>query len=238
MTDRFTVTGTAGSSTWTVRYYDAVSGGNNITDQVTGTGWTTASLVPGAYKQFRVEVVPGSTVAGGAVKHVLVKATSTGDATKKDMVKASTTVRIRYRPDMLMRNPGEVTWTGDDIYNTTGTDQTKAQTVATSKMAKYYLKVQNDGNVTDSFTITGTKGNSQWTVKYYDALSGGNDITDQVTGTGWTVSLAAGGTKQFRVEVTPGSGVASGTVKNVLVKATSTGDPTKKDAVKASTTAK
>jgi hypothetical protein len=38
-------------------------------------------------------VTPGSGVASGTVKHVLVKATSTGDSTRQDVVKASTTVR-------------------------------------------------------------------------------------------------------------------------------------------------
>jgi outer membrane protein assembly factor BamB len=148
-------------------------------------------------------------------------------------------IKAGFQPDLLIRNAGEgeADYISDDVYNVDGTDQTKTQTVTNSTPAVYELKVQNDGAVDDSFTVTGSPGGDGWTVTYYDALSGGTDITDQVTGAGWSVNdLAARASVEFRVEVTPDATVAGDAVKDVLVTATSVGDPTKKDLVKASTT--
>jgi uncharacterized membrane protein len=239
--DTFTLTGSAGGSGWIVEYYDALSGGARITDQVTRGGWS-VPLPPGDSWEFRVEVTPTATAPGNARKDVYVRATSRGNPTKRDTVKASTTCGSRCQPDMQIRNPGEATYTGDGVYNLTGEGQTKEQTVANGVKATYLFKVQNDGNLPDSFTIIGSAGSSGWTVRYYNALSGGTDITDKVTDRvaypdGWRVdNLAAGASRLFRVEVTPDSAVASGTVKPVLVRATSTRDTTKKDLVQASTT--
>jgi len=140
------------------------------------------------------------------------------------------------QPDMLIRDLGDSVYAGDGIYNSDGTNQTKSETVSENQPAVYELKVENDGDASDSFTITGTVGGSGWTVTYYDALTGGSDITGQVTGLGWhTGSLAVGDSRQFRVEVTPGGTVAAGASKEILVTATSDADNTKSDAVKAVT---
>jgi uncharacterized membrane protein len=236
VSDTFKVTGPPGSSGWTVRYYDAVSGGNDITAEVTGAGWTSGSLAPGASLEFRVEVTPGPTVRGGVVKHVFVTATSVGNPTRQDVVKASTTVERRYQPDLLIRNLDETTFTGNDLYNLNGEGQTKAQTVSSGKVAKYPLAVQNDGNVAERFTVTAAtdpRDTSGWEIRYYDGVK---DITPQVTGAGWqTPSLVPGAIKYLQVQVKPVN-ASSGSKMDVLVTATSAGNPTKQDAVRASTT--
>ncbi|GAH53607.1 unnamed protein product, partial [marine sediment metagenome] len=233
VSDTFTVTGNAGGSGWTVTYYDALTGGSDITSDVTGGGWSTGALASGVSTEIRVEVTP-SGLAGGTSKDVLVTSTSAGDSSQ-DAVKATTTVSTVYQPDNQVRNQGEGSYIGDGIYNTDGTNQTKSQTVDNEATAVYDIKIENDGNVSDTFTVTGNAGGSGWTVTYYDALTGGSDITSDVTGGGWsTGSLAAGANKEIRAEVTP-SGLAGGTSKDVLVTSTSAGDSSQ-DAVKATTT--
>jgi uncharacterized membrane protein len=197
-----------------------------------------SSLAAGGAKEFRAEVTPDSSVPPAYVKSIFVTATSTTDTTRKDVVKGSTTARRIIQPDMQIKTPSESSYTGDNTYNTNGTNQTTSQTVQRTTTAVYHLNLQNDGNVTDNFKVTGSAGVTGWTINYYDALTGGTDITSQVTGSGWMVnSLAAGGTTEFRAEVTPDSSVPTGYVKSIFVTATSTTDTTKKDTVKGSTTA-
>jgi uncharacterized membrane protein len=43
----------------------------------------------------------------------------------------------------------------------------------------YYIRIENDGNAAETFSITATAGNSDWIVSYYD-VSTGTDITDLV----------------------------------------------------------
>jgi Matrixin len=124
---------------------------------------------------------------------------------------------------------------GDNVYDSSGSSQSKSQSVPAGTAAKYALKVQNDGGTADMFKITGSKGGNGWTVKYFDKPSGGNDITSKVTASaGWiTSSLAAGASLELRVEVKPSS--SANAKKSVTVLATSVNDGTRKDAVKAVT---
>ncbi len=142
---------------------------------------------------------------------------------------------LNYQPDNQIRNQGDGAYIGDGIYNTDGSSQTKSQTVDNNVTATYEIKIENDGNVSDTFTVTGLAGGSGWTVTYYDALAGGTDITAQVTGAGWsTGALASAASTEIRVEVTPDGTVAAGSSKDVLVTSTSAGDASQ-DVVKATT---
>lgn len=140
-----------------------------------------------------------------------------------------------YQPDILIRTSAATTYAGDNVYNTTGTNQTSTQTVGTGT-ASYVLQVQNDGNATDTFTLKSTTAASGWTVRYYDAVTGGNDITSQITGTGYrSYTLANGASQYLRVEVTAGSTVAGGATADLAITATSTTDASKADTIHATT---
>ena len=145
-----------------------------------------------------------------------------------------TSVTAIYQPDNQIRNRGEETYIGDNTYNTTGADQTKSQTVDNSVTATYEIKVENDSNAPDTLNVSGTAGGGGWTITYYDALSGGSDITSDVIGGGWSTGLLApGASKEIRVEVTPDSTLAGGSSKEVLVTSTSAFGDASQDAVKA-----
>ena len=99
----------------------------------------------------------------------------------------------------------------------------------------YLLRLQNDGNVTSSYTVLGSAGDALWTVRYFDALTAGTDITTLVTASGWaSPALVRGAYRDLRVEVTPGSAVAVGVARAVRVTMQHT--PTQADVVKAVTT--
>jgi streptogramin lyase len=73
-----------------VSAFDQLSDRTDISAQITGAGYATMLLGPGAVVEFMVEVTPNASVPGGAAKEVIVTATSMADRTKLDTVKAVT----------------------------------------------------------------------------------------------------------------------------------------------------
>ena len=141
-----------------------------------------------------------------------------------------------YQPDNQIRNHGETDYTGDDIYNTDGTDQTKSQAVTGNVTAIYEIKLQNDATGIDALNVTGTASGSSWTVIYYSVAEDA-DVTDLVTGGIWyTRTMPSGYWEEMRLEVTPDSTVPVGSSIEVLVTSTSAYGDTH-DVVKAITTA-
>lgn len=230
--------GTAGGGTahaaWTVHYYDALTGGIEITSQVTGAGWLTDSLEPGVSTDIRVEVSPDDDAWGFETYDVLVTSVSSTDTSKKDAIKATTTVRDYYQPDNLIKRSDETDYVGDGIYNPDGTDQTKSFIANFWTTVAFHIRIENDSNTVDDYTVTGTGSGSGWTVRYFDALTGGADITGQLTGAGWsTGSMDPDASTEIRVELT--GSLNCDTIYEVLVTSTSglsPNTPKELDAVK------
>lgn len=143
-----------------------------------------------------------------------------------------------YHPDMMVAAAGDQYYTGSNVYSNNLGNQTRGSAVRIGTVQVYYLLVQNDGNDSDAFTVKGDAGAGPWTVNYFDATNGGNDITAQVAGTGWSSGrLAIGEYKEFRMQVKPNPGIAASAEKEVVVRATSAGDASRTDEVSAITTA-
>ena len=235
--DSLLVKGTSEAEGWRVSYFDTLIDGKDITSEITGSGWSTGYLDPGESREIRVEVVPDETILGGDSLEVLITSSSQGNAHKRDAVKAITNVAVLYQPDNQVRNSDETDYTGDDIYNTTGDGQTKDQTVEPNQTAIYYIKIENDGNTSGNFVVTGDTGTEGWDVKYFDSLSGGNDITNEVVGPGWLLEgIEPKGYKEIRVEVTPGIDIPPNVPLILLIKSTAQDEPEEEDAVKVITT--
>lgn len=236
--DAVTLTGPAGGAGWAINYFDAPTGGNDITAEVTGAGWTTGSLGAGAAREIRVELSPAVSLPGGRQVDVRVTAASTGDPTARDTVLASARTPLPFRPDLLVRLAGEPDFffAGGNVYNVTGQNQTKTQSVATGTTASYVVALQNDADRPDRFRVTGIGSRLGWTIRYFDAASGGADITGRITAGGWiSPVLAPGGSIQLRVEVVAGSTVALGAQAGLRIMAASVGDGARQDVVIAST---
>jgi len=144
-----------------------------------------------------------------------------------------------YRPDLHIANNSDFSdAVGDNVYNTSGSGQTKSQSVPRNTTAKYYIRIENDSDSSDVIAIRDTTTlASGWSVAYFDTVVGGNDITGQVRGTGYPASLSAHGRKGIRMEVTPSASVPGNTSQAVLLLAKSAGDSAQMDAVKSITTA-
>ena len=116
---------------------------------------------------------------------------------------------------------------------------TVEQGVSNGAEAVYYVRGQNQGPVPIQFRFAGIPGSSNWTIRYFDARIGGNDITAQMigTGSGWLSPFITGGatTEEIRVEVTPSASLPDGSKKEVVVVAASSVEPDRADYVKAVT---
>jgi len=236
VTDDLRMTGPAAGSGWTVTYWDALSGGTDRTTAVTTGGWTRTGVGSGASFNMRIDVTPTTPVLAGSVQDVLLTAASVKRPAVLDAVKASTT-RLPNQPDLLICNAGDSVYLGDAIYNNDGTDQTKAQSALAGTTVTYLVKVQNDGGGPDNVLVTGPGDDPGWTVRYYDALTGGTDITGPVTGAGYPINNFAPGDppKDIRIEVTIGAATPLGSVKDILLTASTGAGPGETDAIRATT---
>ncbi len=87
----FKITGTAGSSQFTVRYFN-VANGNDITSQVTSAdGWRPETMPVAGARRIRLVVEPTVAATAGTKFEVLVRARSVFEFAKRDVVRAVTT---------------------------------------------------------------------------------------------------------------------------------------------------
>jgi uncharacterized repeat protein (TIGR01451 family) len=140
-----------------------------------------------------------------------------------------------YLPDAMIKNNGEAdaAYLTANVYETTASAQAKAQAVVNNTAATYILKFVNNGASTDDIKVTGTASGSGFTVEYWE---GATDRTAAVTGLGAYTIVPSDGSMVLTLKVTPGASVAGGSSYPVFVTATSVGDGTKTDQVKATTT--
>jgi hypothetical protein len=137
-----------------------------------------------------------------------------------------------YRPDGLIK--GSKSFVGNNVYNTTGKNQTVKQKVHRGKKFVFTIQVQNDGNNADTFTLKGPGARTGFTVRYLNGTTGTSNVTSQVVaGTFTSLPVGPTGVTTVRLVIGVKSTAKVGTAKAWLLTATSSGDPTKKDAVRA-----
>ncbi|MHB1459549.1 MAG: hypothetical protein ACYC0V_21775, partial [Armatimonadota bacterium] len=232
--DSFRITGTAGGNGWTVKYLDLTTN-VDVTSQMTGSGWLTGMIAPGIMKGVYAQIRPDATVPIGSSITLTITGISESDNSKIDVVKSVNVCVASYQPDLLIKTGAEALYTGTDIFNTDGTDQTKSQNASAGQKVTYAFRIKNAGYLSDSIKITGTAGGSGWSVKYYDMAN--VEITSQVTGSGWLSGTLAPGTDTgIFVKVSPDTTVVSGSSKTLVITAASVVNTVKNDVVKAVTT--
>jgi uncharacterized repeat protein (TIGR01451 family) len=216
---------------WTTAY---LWSGSNITALITNTtGFALSNLPPGSAEFVQVDLLPGSRLAGAATKSTTIRvATDLYTRSQRDVVQATAVNEVNYQPDMLVRRLTDVVYNGGGIYNSTGSNQTKSVTSDTGKLVVYPLQLVNVGNLTNVFTVAGTAGSDDWTVRYFDALVGGSDITAEVTGGGAGISLLPGASWEFRAEVTASLAVPPGASNILYVTGRSAANLARSDTVK------
>lgn len=140
--------------------------------------------------------------------------------------------RLR-QPDASIKTTGA--FSGNNIYNTTGTNQALSLTKNQGQTGTFTIRVTNDGFSADSFTVEGPGSQGAFTATYE---RGTTAITAQVVAGSYTISnLAPGASIDLTLSVRVGSSAANGVHKDWLVTVTSSGSGAAKDAVSATVTA-
>ncbi|MBI4712096.1 MAG: hypothetical protein HY762_02135, partial [Planctomycetes bacterium] len=227
-----TVSPTAVSG-WAVTYYNAETGGTPINTEITSPAGYQPLLGAGSKAVIRMEVTPSGSVPGGSQLAVDIKAQSIGAPAQAESVRTVTMVTAQYQTDLSIALT-TTAYSGNDIYDTSATSQTITSDIVNNQTIIYYIRVENDGNTSDTFSITRQvtpSAASGWTISYYD---GTNDVTPQITQTygGYPVTLADKATRDLRVEIRAGSALSGGSTLELLTSGVSTVDNLKKDAVK------
>ena len=194
---------------WTASFTDA-SNGLDITAQITGAaGWQTV-INDGDTKEILATVTAPQNSDAGALTF-RAESVATGGTPAIDVVKALWSVPAPTL-DLAIRAPNGA-WLGQSIVNEDGTDQTLETVADSSHVASGQLKLSvagapNGQTVTWSVPAWATFHADGWSAKFFDAPTEGNEITAQITGTGWTTTHTNGTEPVIRWEVTAPAGVS------------------------------
>ncbi|MDI6788687.1 MAG: hypothetical protein QME51_09985, partial [Planctomycetota bacterium] len=226
--DSFTVTGSAAPSNWTVSYFNGLGPFDPEIpyDQITGEGWNTGEVVTGTARYIRIEVTPTNSAA--TTSDIYILARSVGNTDRRDVVRAITNLRPFY-VDAMVRPDGVAAWTGNDIYNNTALNQATSQpltpTVAAAGQVTYYIRVENDGAASDTFTIISASSapSSGWTVSFYDS---------GVISLPYTFTLSSGLSKTLTALISGILDIPAGEFHNLYITATSWGNTAISDTVR------
>jgi hypothetical protein len=131
-----------------------------------------------------------------------------------------------HRPDGQIAAGGK--YAGNNIYNTTGTKQTKTQSISAGHTIAFQVKLENDGNESDSYSLQGSDSIKGFAVSY---LIGTTDVTSKVKAGTYQFPLGSGQTKLLTVRVAVSKAKATSRTFNITV--ASLHDPSKVDVVKA-----
>lgn len=143
----------------------------------------------------------------------------------------------RYRPDGRIKKASEASYVGNNIYNTTGLNQTESARKKRRTAQVFTIKVQNDGNSADSFALKGCGDSSGFDLTYYAGMSGTTNISTRVIGGTYSMNnVAPGASRSLRMKIFVKPAAAIGATKPCLLTAKSTTQATKKDAVKGKVT--
>ena len=216
---------------WTTAYS---LGGSNITALITNTtGFALSNLPPGGVQYVQMDLRPGTRLPGAATKSATLRVTTDNyTRSQRDAVQAVAMNEVNYQPDLTVRRLSDVVYAGIGTYNSTGSNQTKSVTADTGTRVVYPLQLVNAGNLTNAFTVVASPGRDGWSVRYFDALTGGTDITADLTSGGAGIALLPGASWEFRAEVMASLAVPPGTSNVLAATATSGVNRARTDTVK------
>jgi len=214
---------------WSWTYRD---GALDVTPLITGTnGYTVTNLAAGGSTVLAVEARPSDRVLGSTPKSVIVQAMVPNPPYGvRDSVRLTALAEVNYQPDLAVRRIDDLVYSGEGIFNLTGSNQTKTLRLGACGGAVFALKLANPGNLTNTFRLLAPASAPGWTTTWFDDLSGSNDISADLTSDGVFVTLMPGAGFDFRAE-TSASGAAS-TSNSLLITARSLLNTNRTDAVR------
>jgi uncharacterized membrane protein len=219
---------------------------------IDGTILNVEPLQAGATVTVKIYVRPLADAAGGSSQEVILDVSSPDFAGIRDLVQCTTNVVTKRQPDLKIRRGDDTSDTGDNDYlNLQSVDQTKEG----GELAVYYVTLENDGNIADTFTLRMEPDPMGWVsrvwIGHFDngEFVPDEEITGELQGGGWTsdelqyMTNTANGwvdSVNFKVEVTPTAPVAfdvnSDYTYELAINAELDGGGLETDAVEAATT--
>jgi alpha-tubulin suppressor-like RCC1 family protein len=157
-----------------------------------------------------------------------------GDGTEKDRRKPVAVVGFvgAYQPDATIARFRSGLYSGNDVYNTSGSGQTQRTDVKPGRTATFYVRVQNDGTSSDTFTLEGANGKRSGFIVHY--FHGTTNITSSVwAGSFSTGAIASSEAARLRITVKARSTTDRDSLTRVRLTASSVGEAGRQDVAKA-----
>jgi len=200
----------------------------------TNSNSKTVSLAPGTY-QVTQSAVTGWSLTGlscntGETTDINNRKVTINLASSENVI-CTFTDSLR-RPDALISLKQNKKFGGNNLYSSTAVkNQTRTRAVAANGTGKIWIRVQNDGFVSDSFTVDANiTGSSSYTVQFF---SGATNITAAVVaGTYQTSSLNQGAFTLIEMRITAAANTAANATATADVFVSSTNAPTQLDMVR------
>lgn len=195
-------------------------------DLVLGSG--TVSFAAGeTSRTIPVSVLDDSVREGAETSSVSLSAPGTSTTLGSSVETRLTIAASDQRPDALISTVSSSGFLGNNVYNTTGAGQTRTVRARRTQTRSFYVRVHNDGNVSNTFTVKGSTARSGSTVSYY---RGAQNVTASMrSSAGLRVALAPDTFTLVRVQVRAHRTARIGSVKPATVSARWTGDGTRTD---------
>lgn len=116
------------------------------------------------------------------------------------------------QPDAIIVGANGGTVVGDNVYNTTGANQTKTRTVARGSTFVALFRAQNDSPDLRFLTPIGCASNANFTVKYFlpQAPNPDIDVTQSITSGALSVGRNPGQSETYRVVIKVKAAAAAG----------------------------
>lgn len=204
---------TSRSSGWTTRYFDREIGGRDITSALRSRGWYTPYLGTNQRVVIRLEVRPVWKRAGLPLRPPMIAGFGLGRRPPRPSSQPSTgTIRVRGYADNSDSVIAEVRYTEEKrtepeilarLSGSSRWSKLVQPKVAEGQTAVVELSLRNKGKKSGSITLKAQGSIDKWSVKAFNSLSGGTDISSAVFGSGWAQSYSAGQTRYARVEISP-----------------------------------
>jgi hypothetical protein len=122
---------------------------------------------------------------------------------------------------------------GNGIVQPTGKGERVDQEVPPGRTRSFEIRISNPSQETESFRIRGRDSNGAFTAAYVDR---GQDVTGDVVGGTYEVTMHAGGVRYLALEVTAGAEAPTGTSAVFKVRGENAADAQLADAVRAGVT--
>jgi uncharacterized delta-60 repeat protein len=162
---------------------------------------------------------------------------ATVSAAEEDPIPANNTTTLTtqvkrriFRPDAMIKARGDRRYLGNNIYNTTATNQTRVVDGTRGVLRYFTIQIQNDGNAREAFRLASTMSGAGVRFTF---LRGTSPITYEVTHGTYQATLSPGRSFTVRLifKVTNQASYGSRQLMHLTVDAVS--KPAVKDAVKA-----